>query len=167
MKKRWIAAVLAIAVFCSAFAMSAFGATDETSPFERKLYPALDKLIYGLVDGIAAMIVTPRSWVDANDYSNETFLPGLGGEDFLDAPADGAQWSLGYANASIQTGKELTEEHYVGGSLKVTKKLLNDRLNVALFCNKLIDANPSYKSNGATIRRHVTPYFGLELNVKL
>ena len=67
--------------------------------------------------------------------------------------------------------ESMYEKHKVPFSmninLKVTKKLLNDRLNVALFCNKLIDANPSYKSNGATIRRHVTPYFGLELNVKL
>ncbi|MBQ6267489.1 MAG: hypothetical protein IJK64_06920 [Clostridia bacterium] len=126
MKKRLIAAVLAIAVFCTAFALPAFGATDETSPFERKLYPALDKLIYGLVDGIAAMIVTPRSWVNASDYSNDAFLPGLDAADFLDAPAENAQWSLGYANASIQTGKELTEEHYVGGSLKVSKKLVTE-----------------------------------------
>jgi hypothetical protein len=52
-------------------------------------------------------------------------------------------------------------------NFKVTKKLLNDRLYVAMFCNKLIDCTPSYKVHGATIRRHVTPYFGLEMNVKL
>lgn len=126
MKKRWIAALLAVAVFCTAFVTPAFGATDETSPFERKLYPVLDKVIYGLVDGIAAMIKTPRSWISKGDYENDTFYEGLAAADFLDAPADGAQWSLGYANASIQTGKELTEEHYVGGSLKVTKKLATE-----------------------------------------
>ncbi len=67
--------------------------------------------------------------------------------------------------------ESLYEKHKVPFSMnvnfKVTKKLLNDQLNVAMFCNKLIDCTPSYKSNGATIRRHVTPYFGLELNVKL
>ena len=52
-------------------------------------------------------------------------------------------------------------------NFKVTKKLLNDRLNIALFCNKLLDYTPDYESNGITIRRHVTPYFGLEMNVKI
>lgn len=52
-------------------------------------------------------------------------------------------------------------------NLKVTKKLLGDRLNIAMFCNKIWDYTPDYESNGATIRRHVRPYFGLETNIKL
>ncbi len=52
-------------------------------------------------------------------------------------------------------------------NLKVTKKLLNDRLNIAMFCNKIWDYTPDYESNGVTIRRHVRPYFGLETNIKL
>ena len=52
-------------------------------------------------------------------------------------------------------------------NFKVTKKLLKDRLNVAMFCNKIWDYTPDYESNGVTIHRHVTAYFGLEMNVKL
>ena len=52
-------------------------------------------------------------------------------------------------------------------NFKVTKKLFGERLNVAMFCNKLWDYTPDYDSRGTTIRRHVTPYFGLEMNVKL
>ena len=52
-------------------------------------------------------------------------------------------------------------------NFKVTKKLFGDRLNVAMFCNKLWDYTPDYESRGTTIRRHVTPYFGLEMNIKL
>lgn len=52
-------------------------------------------------------------------------------------------------------------------NFKVTKKLFADRLNIALFCNKLLDYTPEYEVNGVTIRRHVTPYFGLEMNVKI
>lgn len=52
-------------------------------------------------------------------------------------------------------------------NLKATKKLLQDRLMLALFVNKLFDAHPSYNRNGYTIRRYVTPYFGVEMNVKL
>ncbi|MBP5562311.1 MAG: carboxypeptidase-like regulatory domain-containing protein [Muribaculaceae bacterium] len=52
-------------------------------------------------------------------------------------------------------------------NLKVTKKLFGDRLHIAMFCNKLLDYTPDYDSRGTTIRRHVTPYFGLEMNIKL
>ena len=52
-------------------------------------------------------------------------------------------------------------------NFKVTKKLLRDRLNVAMFCNKLWDYTPDYKDGTILVRRHVNPYFGLELNVKL
>lgn len=52
-------------------------------------------------------------------------------------------------------------------NFKVTKKLFGNRVNVALFCNKILDYTPDYDSNGTTIRRHVTPYFGLETNFKI
>lgn len=50
-------------------------------------------------------------------------------------------------------------------NLKATKKLMNDRLMLALFVNKLWDAHPDYVRNNFKIRRYVTPYFGLEVNV--
>lgn len=52
-------------------------------------------------------------------------------------------------------------------NLKITKKLLNDRLNVAMFCNRIWDYSPDYESYGKTVRRHTKPYFGLEMNVKI
>ena len=52
-------------------------------------------------------------------------------------------------------------------NLKITKKLLNDRLKVAMFCNRIWDYSPDYESYGKTVRRHTKPYFGLELNVKI
>jgi len=39
---------------------------------------------------------------------------------------------------------------------------------VALFVNKLLDYPPDYHTpDGRHIRREVTPYFGMELNIKL
>ena len=52
-------------------------------------------------------------------------------------------------------------------NLKVTKKLLRDRLKVAMFFNKIWDYSPEYVSYGKTIRRHTKPYFGLEVNVRI
>jgi hypothetical protein len=52
-------------------------------------------------------------------------------------------------------------------NMKATKRLLHDKLMVALFVNKLWDSHRSYVRNNFTIRRYVTPYFGLELNFKI
>lgn len=52
-------------------------------------------------------------------------------------------------------------------NMKVTKKLLSDRLKIAMFFNKIWDCSPDYESYGKTIRRHTKPYFGLEVNVKI
>lgn len=52
-------------------------------------------------------------------------------------------------------------------NLKVTKKLFDDRLMIAMFCNRIWDYTPDYTRDGYTIRRHVTPYFGLEMNIRL
>lgn len=52
-------------------------------------------------------------------------------------------------------------------NMKATKSLLNDKLMVALFVYKLLDAHPSYVRNGYEIRRYAKPYFGLEMNLKL
>lgn len=60
-----------------------------------------------------------------------------------------------------------TVPFYMNVNLKTTKSLFQQHLMIALFVNKLVDAHPDYTSNGATIRRYVTPYFGLEINLKL
>ena len=52
-------------------------------------------------------------------------------------------------------------------NMKATKSLINDKLMVALFVYKLLDAHPSYVRNGYEIRRYAKPYFGLEMNLKL
>lgn len=63
--------------------------------------------------------------------------------------------------------RRYTEPFSMNINLKVNKRLLNDRLNVAMFCNRILDITPDYERDGKVIRRHVKPYFGLEMNVKL
>lgn len=46
-------------------------------------------------------------------------------------------------------------------------KAFGKRLNIALFVNKLLSYTPSYKRNSITIYRSVSPYFGMELNIKI
>ncbi|MDD4819770.1 MAG: carboxypeptidase-like regulatory domain-containing protein [Flavobacteriales bacterium] len=52
-------------------------------------------------------------------------------------------------------------------NLKVTKKIMKEKMMLAIFVNKIMDYHPDYTSNGLTVRRNVTPYFGMEINFKL
>lgn len=127
MKKKILALILACAVLMSAFAVPASAATVVTSSAERGFYRAVDKVIDVLVGGIAALIKSP-DWVSKSDYVSENFYEGLNANEFLDAPAANAKWYVGYSNASLLTGKELSGDgdYYVGGSLSVTKKLATE-----------------------------------------
>lgn len=127
MAKKLTAIVLSLAVLMTAFAIPASAATEVTSEIERGFYRFVDDVLDTLVNGIAALIVEPRGWDTRDSYVSENFYEGHSAEEFLDEPAEGAQWTLGYSNASILTGKELEDEHYVGGSLSVTKKLATDQ----------------------------------------
>jgi len=60
------------------------------------LYKIEDTLLVGFLRGIAALIVHPFP----SEYeTGPDFYPGM--ETFLDGPAEGARWSLGYARASV------------------------------------------------------------------
>ncbi|MBQ4604446.1 MAG: hypothetical protein IJB16_07570 [Clostridia bacterium] len=124
MAKKLTSIILAFAVILSAFAIPA-SAADGTSDVERGFYRFVDGLLDTVVTGIASLIVEPRSFVSKDDYVSKNFYEGHSPEEFLDEPAENAKWTLGYSSASILTGKELEEgnDHYVGGSLSVTKKL--------------------------------------------
>ncbi len=52
-------------------------------------------------------------------------------------------------------------------NLKVTKRLFGERLTAAMFVTQMLNYTPDYKVEGITVRRSVTPYFGMELNFKL
>ncbi len=80
------------------------------------------KFLYGIVDLIIDVVlkainsVVPSiDFADKDTYVNDQFYAGM--DEYLEAPAEGAVWSLGYGSGSIQTGNELDGKHYVGGSL--------------------------------------------------
>lgn len=49
-------------------------------------------------------------------------------------------------------------------NLKATKTI-GKFLRLSMFANKIIDYTPDYYSNGYKIRRNVSPYFGVEVNL--
>ncbi len=87
---------------------------------------SMTKVLYGIVDllidaivGSINLVAPSKEFIDCEDYETADFYKGH--DTFLDAPAKGAKWSLGYSSASIQTGDELDGKHYVGGSLDLDK----------------------------------------------
>ena len=129
--KKVISVVLCVILMGAVMAPAAFAAYDpevsvneEVSTFNKTLYNVLDKVIDGVVGAINSMIPNPPSWVAKNAYVSEGIMEGT--EVFLDAPADGAYWSMGYANASILTGNEMDGKHFVGGSLSIEDKTVTE-----------------------------------------
>ena len=51
-------------------------------------------------------------------------------------------------------------------NLKATKTI-GRHLRLAVFVNRIIDRLPDYRSNGLLVRRSSSPYFGIELNLKI
>lgn len=129
--KKVISVVLCIMLMGTVMAPATYAAFDpevsvneEVNIFTKTIYNALDKVIDAVVGVINKFIPTPKAWVDKADYVSEGIMKGT--EEFLDAPADGAYWSMGYANASILTGNEKDGKHFVGGSLSVSDKTVSE-----------------------------------------
>ncbi len=52
-------------------------------------------------------------------------------------------------------------------NLKATKTFWRNRVNVALYVNRLFTVAPDYKPYGVVVRRYYSPYFGMEINFKI
>ncbi len=110
---------------------------DSTEAFSNSML----KFAYGIADFLIDNIVSIISYFtpsakfgDADTYTPDNFYKGT--EKFLSEPAENAQWSLGYASASLQTGNELDGKHYVGGSLSLDKSAtaIYDDQKVRVVC---------------------------------
>lgn len=51
-------------------------------------------------------------------------------------------------------------------NLKATKKI-GSIARISMFANRLLSSTPSYKRDGNIVRRHISPYFGMEINITL
>lgn len=129
--KKVISVVLCVMLLGAVMAPATYAAYDpevpvnaEVTTFNKVLYNALDKVIDALLKVINRFIPNSPNWENKADHVTENVFAGT--EEFLDAPADGAYWSMGYANASILTGNEMDGKHFVGGSLSLEDKVVTD-----------------------------------------
>ncbi len=118
-----LALLLSLVCLFSVFAVPAAAEDEieEVSAIEKGFFDFTDVLVNGLVSGIASIIPKPQSWINEADYKSEN-VP-VGTEKFLDAPAENAQWSLGYAQNSIIEGQHVIgKNHFVSGGIAISPK---------------------------------------------
>ncbi|MCL2301421.1 MAG: hypothetical protein FWC27_14860 [Firmicutes bacterium] len=120
--KKLSALLLCMALGMGVFTFPAAAALEETPPPSKAmslLYDAGDFAVRGIAGAITWLIPdrhTPREFPESAD-----FLPGHAA--FLNAPAPGARWRLGYARASLLEDYDVLDgNHYVTGALDVINK---------------------------------------------
>lgn len=98
----------------------------------------LNTMFNNVVDKLLNFLVKlfPATYLieSANDYTAPTIMEGH--DEFLDEPAENAQWSLGYAQASIVPADFNQGKYYKGGydvSLKLTEMLDDLKVRVVVL----------------------------------
>ncbi len=86
---------------------------------------------------------------------------------FLDAMADDPYLGQLIRNYTESAFNERRVPIATTFNIKATKKLWNDRLGIAIYVNRLASITPDYYLYGSLQRRYTSPYFGMELNLKL
>ena len=74
------------------------------------------------------------------------------------------QYLMKYYNDASYRTQTVPTAVYV--NLKATKQI-GKMLKISAFVNRIVDYLPDYKSNGLTIRRTSSAYFGMEANITL
>ena len=110
-----ISVMLAVTMLFSASCV--FASAQEAQAADNSKLIAVTNVANGLLNGVFKIFgsLFPDNFVSINDYETENFYEGT--SVFLEAPADGAYWSLGFAKASIvpENLKNGEKAYYTGG----------------------------------------------------
>lgn len=103
---------------------------------KRVFYDYFDLALDVLLQAVLRLL-PDIGWPDQEDYHTANFCEG--DSTFLEQPAQGARWSLGYAKASLLTGKETNGKHYHAGGFsfpaKPVTKVIDDQQVRAVALN--------------------------------
>ena len=128
-------------LFTSVAGVSAAAIAEETSSGSSFMVGVADKLntlfnnvVDGLLNHIVKMIPATYNIESVSDYTAPVIMDGH--DEFLDEPAEEAQWSLGYAQASIVPADFAEGKYYKGGydvNLIVTEMLDDLKVRVVVL----------------------------------
>lgn len=103
-------------------------ADDCGKMLKRVFYDYFDLAVDALLKAVLRLL-PDIGWPDQEDYQTANFYEG--DSTFLDQPAQGARWRLGYAKASLLTGNETDGKHYHAGGFsfpaKPVTKVIDDQ----------------------------------------
>lgn len=103
-------------------------ADDCGKMLKRVFYDYFDLAVDALLNAVLRLL-PDIGWPDQEDYQTANFYEG--DSTFLDQPAQGARWHLGYAKASLLTGNETDGKHYHAGGFsfpaKPVTKVIDDQ----------------------------------------
>lgn len=134
MSKKILAVVLSLILAFSVVAVPVGAADAASTSF------SIENIFNTLVDKLVTFVLTylnrywpgyDDAWADQEDYVPEHFYTGM--ETFDTSVADGAEWELGYAGASLLDGIDATSgDFYLAGTLepiagRVPVKVLDDQ----------------------------------------
>lgn len=110
----------------AAYDPNAFGSVNDeahnASRLTKGFYNATDTLIDILGVAITSLMPDQAAWAKGKGEAKTAVM--AGDETFIDEPAAGARWSVGYDSASLLEGQNVLDgNHYVGGTLKFNKKV--------------------------------------------
>lgn len=123
-KIKKISAIILVMTMIFTIPFSTAYAVDEKveSFFHKGFFNVAEVIVEKLIDAISFVFPTPSSWTTVE----KTNLPGFmeGTTEFLSEPAENAAFSLGYDSRSLIEGVDnIVGKMYVGGGIKITKKL--------------------------------------------
>ncbi len=84
----------------------------------------LECLASKILNALANTLPDPDYFLEEKEYKSENFYAGT--DKFLDEPATGAKWVLGYANASLVPDDWQTKDYYLGGFIDFNNGFSNN-----------------------------------------
>ena len=124
MKKKLLGIVSVVLVVSMLSGMTTITAHAQQDAGKRIGSTLLGGIVTGLLSGINAIFPDPKSFIDKKDFKNDTFYGGT--EEFLDEPAEGAAWKLGYANTSLVPDDWKSYTYYLGGYIVIENLFTNN-----------------------------------------
>lgn len=108
--KKTVSIVLVLTML---FSVNGLSASAKQSNWQRLGSSALGTLIYTVLYALSEVFPDGEQFTPKEEYVNENFYGGTG--TFLDEPAKGAKWKLGYANTSLVPDDWQEHTYYLGG----------------------------------------------------
>ncbi|MBQ7956833.1 MAG: hypothetical protein IJ279_02255 [Clostridia bacterium] len=105
-------------------AADAIGNIKSTQQLKYVFLQYLEILAHEILGLLADTMPDPDYFKDEKDYKSENFYSGT--DKFLDEPAEGAKWKLGYANASLVPDDWETKDYYLGGYIDINNGFSNN-----------------------------------------